>query len=148
MHHIERTVEIKAPLEKVWELISNLERIPEWAKGYTEKMTITSRQRKGKGTTTHEVGFAFGEPYEKDFAMTEWKEKRKIVFESTSGWPWRGSWSMKPIEDAVFFTYSVDFDLPFPVARLKEVFCKKYEKLLEEWVQNIKTILEKPDAPL
>ena len=147
MDHIEKTVEIKTTLEKVWELISNVERIPEWAKGYTEKMTITSKQRRGKGITTQEVGVAFGKPYEKDFIVTEWKEKRKIVFESTSGWSWRGSWVMKTFGDAVLFTYSVDFELPFPATRLKEVFRKKYEKLLEEWMQNIKDILEKPKRP-
>jgi len=146
MDHIEKTVTIKVPIEKVWELISNVERIPEWAKGYTEKMTITSKQRTGKGVTTHEIGVAFGNPYEKDFIITEWTEKRKIVFESTSGWPWKGSWFMKPAEDAVLFTYSVDFEPPFPTTKLKDVFRKKYETLLEEWVQNIKNILEKTNT--
>ncbi|MBS7633774.1 SRPBCC family protein [Candidatus Bathyarchaeota archaeon] len=144
---MEKTVKINAPIEKVWDLISNVERIPEWAKGYTEKMTITSKQRRGKGVTTHEVGVAFGNPYEKDFIITEWIEKRKIVFESTSGWSWKGVWLMKDAEGAVLFTYSVDFEPPFPITRLKDVFRKKYEKLLEEWVQNIKNILEKADKP-
>ena len=143
MDHIEKTIEIKASLEKVWDLISNVERIPEWAKGYTEKETITSKQRRGKGVTTHEVGVAFGKLYEKDFTITEWVEKKKIVFESVSGWPWKGLWAMKPVKNGTMFTYAVDFELPFVVPRLKEVFRKKYEKLLEEWLQNIKTILEK-----
>ena len=141
--HIEKTIEIKAPVEKVWALISDAERIPEWAKGYTEKMTITSKQRRGVGRTTHEVGVAFGKPYEKDFVVTEWVEKEKIVFESTTGWPWKGSRIMKPTKEGTLFTYTVDFDLPFEAERLKEVFRKRYEELLEKWVQNIKNIVEK-----
>ena len=143
MDHVEKTVEIKAPPEKVWALISDLERIPEWAKGYTEREEITSEQRTGVGTTTHEVGVAFGKRYEKDFVVTEWEEKRKIAYRSASGWPWKGSWTMKPTEAGTMFTFAVDFELPFEVERLREVFRKRYEKLLEEWVQNIKNIVEK-----
>jgi len=141
--HIEKTIEIKAPVEKVWALISDLERIPEWAKGYTERVVITSKQRTGVGTTTHEFGVSFGKPYEKDFVGTEWVEKEKISFKSTSGWPWEGSWIMKPTKDGTLFTYAVDFDLPFKADRLREVFRKRYEKLIEDWVQNIKNLVEK-----
>ena len=143
MPHIEKTIEIKAPVEKVWTLISNVERIPEWAKGYTEREVITSKQRTGVGTTTHEVGVAFGKPYEKDFRVAEWVEKEKIVLQSTTGWPWKGSWIMKPAKEGTMFTYTVDFELPFEAERLKEVFRKRYEELLEKWVQNIKSIVEK-----
>jgi len=141
--HIEKTIEIKAPVEKVWALISNVERIPEWAEGYTEREVITSKQRTGVGTTTHEVGVAFGKPYEKNFMITEWLDKEKIVFESTTGWPWKGSWIMKPTKEGTLFTYTVDFELPFEAERLKEVFRTRYEELLEKWVQNIKNIVEK-----
>lgn len=143
MEHIEKTIEIRAPPEKVWELMSDAERIPEWAKGYTQKVEITSKKRRGVGATTHEVGVAFGKPYEKDFVATEWVEKEKIAFESTSGWPWKGSWTMKPTKAGTLFTYAVDFELPFKADRLREVFRKRYEKLMEEWVQNIKNIVEK-----
>ena len=143
MAQIQKTIEIKAPVEKVWALISDAERIPEWAKEYTEKVTITSKQLRGVGATTHEVGVAFGKPYEKDFVATEWVEKEKIIFESTTGWHWKGSWTMKPTKEGTLFTYSVDFELPFEAERLKEVFHKRYEELLEKWVQNIKNIVEK-----
>ena len=143
MDHIETTIKIKAPPEEVWVLISNLERIPEWAKGYTQREVITSKQRTGVRTTTHEVGVAFGKPYEKDFIVTEWVEKEKISFSSTSGWPWKGSWIMKPIKEGTLFTYIVDFELPYGVERLKASFRERYEKLIEEWTQNIKNIVEK-----
>ena len=143
MPHVEKSIEIKAPVEKVWALISDVERVPEWAKGYTEKEMITSKQRTGVGLKTHEVGVAFGKPYEKDFVATEWVEKEKIVFETTTGWPWKGSWIMKNTKDGTLFTYTVDFELPFEAERLKEVFRKRYEERLEEWVQNIKNIVEK-----
>ena len=141
--HIEKTIEIEAPVEKVWALISDAERIPEWAEGYTEKVTITSKQLRGVGATTHEIGVAFGKPYEKDLVAKEWVEKEKIVFENVTGWPWKGAWIMKPAKEGTLFTYTVDFDLPFEAERLKEVFRKRYEELLEKWVQNIKKIVEK-----
>jgi uncharacterized protein YndB with AHSA1/START domain len=143
LDHIEKTIEIKAPPEEVWALLSDLERIPEWAKGYTEREVITSKQRTGVGTTTHEVGVAFGKPYEKDFIITEWVEKEKISFSSTSGWPWKGSWIMKPTKEGTLFTYVVDFELPYGVEKLKASFREKYEKLVEEWTRNIKNIVEK-----
>jgi uncharacterized protein YndB with AHSA1/START domain len=143
LDHIEKTIEIKAPPEEVWALLSDLERIPEWAKGYTEREVITSKQRTGVGTTTHEVGVAFGKPYEKDSIITEWVEKEKISFSSTSGWPWKGSWIMKPTKEGTLFTYVVDFELPYGVEKLKASFREKYEKLVEEWTRNIKNIVEK-----
>jgi len=84
LDHIERSIETRARPEEVWALISDLERIPEWAKGYVEREMITSKQRTGVGTTTHEVGVAFGKPYEKDFIVTDWVEKERISFSSTS----------------------------------------------------------------
>jgi hypothetical protein len=33
--------------------------------------------------------------------------------------------------------------LPFEAERLKEVFRKRYEELLKQWVKNIKDIVEK-----
>ncbi|MGQ9460295.1 MAG: hypothetical protein ACUVRA_03570 [Candidatus Bathyarchaeaceae archaeon] len=50
---------------------------------------------------------------------------------------------MKPTKEGTLFTYTVEFELPFEAERLKEVFRKRYEELLETWVQNIKNILEK-----
>jgi ribosome-associated toxin RatA of RatAB toxin-antitoxin module len=141
--HVEKSIEIKAPVEKVWALISNVERIPEWAKGYTEREIITSKQRTGVGLTTHETGVSFGKAYEKDFITTEWVEKEKIGFEKTTGWPWKGAWLMKTSKDGTLFTYTVDFELPFESERLAEIFRRRYEELLEQWVKNIKEIVEK-----
>lgn len=141
MEHVEKTIEIKAPVEKVWELISNPERIPEWAKGYVEKEVITGLA--DVGVTTREIGVAFGKPYEKDFVVTELVEKEKISFKSISGWPWKGSWIMKPTKEGTMFTYVVDFELPFKAEKLKASFKQKYEELIGKWVQNIKKITEK-----
>jgi len=143
LDHVEKTVEIKAPPEKVWELISDLERIPEWARGYVQREEITSAQRRGVGTTTSEIGVSFGKGYSKTFKVIEWVEKEKITFRSTSGWLWKGSWVMKPTEAGTMFTYSVDFELPPGMERLRLSFYKRYEKLIEEWIQNIKNLVEK-----
>lgn len=138
---MEKTIEIKAPVEKVWELMSNVERIPEWAKGYVQKEIITGITE--TGVTTREIGVAFGKPYEKDFVVTEIVEKEKISFQSASGWPWRGSWIMKPTKEGTVFTFVVDFELPFKAEKLKMIFRQRYEELVDKWVQNIKKIVEK-----
>ena len=142
MEHIEKTIEIKAPVERVWELMSNPERIPEWAKGYVEKVVINGFT--DAGVATREIGVAFGKPYEKTFEVTEIVEKERISFKSTSGWPWKGSWIMKPTEEGTLFTYVVDFEIPFRVEKLRASFKQKYEELIEKWVRNIKKIVEKP----
>lgn len=41
---LERTFEVKAPLEKVWATMTDVESFPEWAKG-VEKEEITSKRR-------------------------------------------------------------------------------------------------------
>lgn len=59
MSHIGRTAEIKAPVEKVWAILTDWNRLREWAKT-VEKFEVTSKQRSGVGMTFHEVGVIAG----------------------------------------------------------------------------------------
>jgi carbon monoxide dehydrogenase subunit G len=68
MASITSTTEIQAPAEKVWDLVCNLQRIPEWV-GNTLEMLSVSEGPTGSGTTYRERSRIMG-PWK---APTEWR---------------------------------------------------------------------------
>lgn len=145
MGHVERTSEIKAPVEKVWAIVTDLERIPEWAKD-VKKEEITSKQRSGVGTTFREVGVMYGRRYELDAEMTEFVENKKFAFRTTSGTKWKGSWTLKPTKAGTQLTYAADYNLGYSI--FGKIFDKlsfhgRMEKRIDGWMENIKSLTEK-----
>jgi carbon monoxide dehydrogenase subunit G len=65
---IKSTAEIRAPAEKVWDFVCDLQRIPEWV-GNTEEMLSVSEGPTGSGTTYRERSRIVG-PWK---APTDWR---------------------------------------------------------------------------
>ena len=110
MVHVERTLEIKAPVEKVWAFMTDWDRLPEWAKS-VEKFEITPEQRSGVGMTCHEVGvLACYLKYNIHTEVTEFVENKIITWRVVSGKGARkgakGSWMMKPTKEGTQLTYA------------------------------------------
>jgi uncharacterized membrane protein len=70
MARIVKRVQVEAPVEEVFELISDLERMPEWMKTCKSHM-VTSEQKRGVGTQTHCVMETAGRTIEYNSVVTE-----------------------------------------------------------------------------
>ena len=152
MGRIEKSVEIKAPPEKVWEMLA-LDRLPEWDEGYKENLksveyTSTVRTPKDKykvGATAHGIPKKKGEEW--SFDITESLENEKITY-GMKGGGYKGvivTSILEPVGDGTKFTFVVDAELPWGVFGkfLGKLLYGKGEKGVEKSLEKLKSILEK-----
>jgi len=154
--HIERTLEIKAPPEKVWAVLTDWDRLREWAKS-VEKFEVTSNQRSGVGMTFHEVGLVARWRYDAHCEITEFAENKTFAWHSTEfvesnifgrpkGTKGEGSWKLKLTEAGTQLTYSAEYELPFSIFGkiIDRFFLRgRYEKQVDGWIENIKSLVKK-----
>jgi len=144
---VEKSVEIKASPEKVWEILA-FDRMPEWMEEW-KNMKYTSEVRTSKdkyrvGASAH-VTEKHGEF---DLEITESLENEKITALSKGKYkyPWMGggkmtmtvTYTLKPVEEGTELTYAMDYEMSL------ERFGKGYlEKGIEKSLNNLGSILEK-----
>ncbi len=147
MGRVERSIEIKAPPEKVWEMFA-FDRFPEWmdsvkSLAYTSEVR-TSEDKYRVGASAHVIA----EEGEFDFEITESLENEKISSR------WRGgrvqetivTFTLKPTEAGTEMTYAVDYEMPWGVFGKfldKLVGQREAKKIIEKESKKLKSILEK-----
>ena len=115
MGRVEKSIEIKAPPEKVWELLA-VDRFPEWDEGTRKNVKSTeyasevstpedkyrvgviARQTENRGKTL-------------DLEITESLENEKITYRSNS-WSADVTFILEPLEERTNLTYAMDYELP------------------------------------
>jgi len=146
---MEKTIEINASPEKVWELLA-WDRVPEWEEGYRKNlksMEYTSKvstleDKYRVGTTAH-VTLKRGES---DLEITESIQNEKITFQSKGG----GlnaiiKYLLEPVEGGTKFTYRVDYEIPMGILgrALSRMFKGSGVRDVEKSLANLKNIVEK-----
>jgi uncharacterized membrane protein len=144
---IEKSIEIKASPEKVWEMLA-FDRRPEWMEGiksvkYTSKVH-TSEDKYKVGASAHMIE----KHGESDLEITESLENEKMVY-SVRGY--RGSKStigiltLKSTQIGTEITFVIDYDVTnvgFKI--LDKLFLEKaLEKDVKKFLEKLKSILEK-----
>lgn len=137
MAGIEKTIEIKAPVKKVWALCADLE-------GYPEFMETIKEVKKTGDRTSHwklEIG---GRAMECDGETTEIVENRKITWKSTGDFVSEGSWSLEPTAEGTKVTHVMDYELPGIVGAIMDRIkvSKEMEKNMQGNLQAMKALLE------
>ena len=146
---IEKSIEIKAPRAKVWEMLS-LDRWPEWMVEEWKNPTYTSEVRKPEDK--YRVG-ASAHIYDRntkyDFEITESLENEKITF-STKG---KGgarvtmiiTYILEPAEEGTKLTYAMDYEMPWGILGkgLDKLGHSSGEKTVEKELEQLKSILDK-----
>lgn len=143
MARIERSIEAKAPVEKVWAFMSDLEKWPTFMKDI-KKVEYLTEKRSGIGAKTHFVVESSGQQIEWEADFTEWVEK-KVAWRSTSGLKNNGYRSLEPTQIGTRITFMMDYELPDWVLgkiidRLKVE--KDFTKSVDESMEAAKRILE------
>lgn len=144
MARIERSIEAKAPVEKIWAFMTDLEKWPTFMKGI-RKVEYLTEKRGGIGAKTHFVVESSGQQIEWEADFTEWVEKKKVAWRSTSGLKNNGYWSLEPTEIGTRVTFVMDYELPGSILgkiidKLKVE--KDFTKSVEESMEAAKRILE------
>jgi len=149
---IEKSIEIRAPTEKVWEMLA-FERFPEWLdecknSEYTSKVR-TPEDKYRVGASAHITE----KHVEYDLEVTESLENEKIAFRSkgmrrgrVKGPTMTLTHTLKPVEEGTKLTYAMDYEMPGGILGkgLDKLFGEKHaEKGIEKSLSSLKSILEK-----
>ena len=146
MGRIEKSIVIRAPPERVWEMLA-LDRLPEWMEGcksvkYTSEVR-TPEDKYRMGASAH-----ITDHVKYDLEITESLEDEKITFRSSIG---GGRLTMtlthilKPIEEGTKLTYVMDYEMPWWSRWLRgKVLGQRITgKVMEKLLKELKSILEK-----
>jgi len=148
---IEKSIEIKAPPGKVWEMLA-FDRMPEWVDDlksteYTSEVH-TPQDKYRVGASAH-ITCKRGPPKEQDDEITESLENEKITYHlkksGTNQLMAIRTYILEPVEEGTKFTYVYEYEMPWGIfgkfieSLLKGIVERHFEKSLE----NLKSILEK-----
>ena len=148
MARIEKSIEIRAPPEKVWEMLA-LDRLPEWTEGLQKSVEYISevripedKYRVGASTRTNIKGAGII-----DFEITECLENEKIRYRMLGK---RANntivtYVLEPFEERTKFGYVMTYELPWGILGkfLGRLGNGMLEKEAEKSLEDLKSVLEK-----
>ena len=145
MVRIEKSIEIKAPPEKVWGMLA-LDRWSEWNLGHfldTKNMTFTSEVN--TPDDKYRVGAsAYPSTHPKaDFKVTESLEHEQITYLHEGKAPM--TYILKPTDEGTSLTYVVEYEMPWGIFGkfLLRLLRGVGERDVAKGLEKLKSILEK-----
>lgn len=146
MPKLEAAIEIKAPPEKVFAFISDVETQPLWAR-WAKKVDITSLNRRGLGTTDEGILQLIGKKYPIEAIISEYNENESMSRRITRGFDLLESYRLTPNEkgDATTLHYTIDYTPPFGAVGKVFNFLfmnRLFEQLLGDSILSLKERVE------
>lgn len=144
MTRSERSVEIKVPPEKVWDILA-LDRMQEWVEGVKVEYTSEVRTPGDKyrvGATAHLSVKSEGEH---DVEITESVENERMTYRSKPPYyKYTATYMLKPVEGGTELTWMSDYEMPWGILGkfLLLFFQRAGEKEYEKSLGKLKNILE------
>jgi uncharacterized membrane protein len=146
---IEKSIEIKAAPENVWELLA-FDRVLEWSEGFRGELKsveytseVHTQEDKYKvGATAHGIPKKKGET---NFEITESLENQKMTYRLSDSIQAVGTYILEPVEGGTILKIVTDYEMPWGLVGkiLEPLFMKKVlEKDFERDLKNLKSILE------
>ena len=146
MAKLTKSVEIKAPPEKVFAFLTDTEKLNEIAKGDVEYKQ-TSKGPWRVGTTMHWISKAGGQQAEADMEVTEFEKNKKATISTVgaSKLKLKQTCAFEPTANGTKVTFIADYTLPYSILgkiidKLKVQ--KDLEKSIERQAMDMKKALE------
>jgi carbon monoxide dehydrogenase subunit G len=141
-----KSIEIEASPEKVFAFLTDMEKMNEINKGFSE-FEYTSTGPVGVGTTMHYVGKAGGSETEWDMEMTEFEKNKKMSMRTIgkSKFKMQQSVILEPTAKGTKATYVADYTMPYSILGKivdKLRVQKDIEKSIEKNQRDVKKALE------
>jgi carbon monoxide dehydrogenase subunit G len=146
---IEKSIEIKASPEKVWEMLA-LDRLLEWVPGYerdlnsveytSEVHTIEDKLR--VGATAHGIPKKKGEY---NFEIMESLKNQRMAYRLSGSLNVLVTSILEPVQQGTKFTYVYDYQMPWGILGkvVEKLLISQLKKESENSVENLRSILEK-----
>ena len=113
---VERSIEMLAPPEAIWPLLTDPERILKWF-NLLRRFEYTGDRREGVGTTFYYEEKSGGRLMKLNYVVTEWSQNQKLAFRVTSGSLKKDDqvWSIEAILSGSRFTMFEDLEMPLGI---------------------------------
>jgi len=144
MARIEKSIEIRTPVEDVFNFTRNWENYSRFYEGIYD-WRPTTEITSGKGARFVYKAKALGREYEIETEVIEEVENKSRSFASVSGAETRGEWLFEPLDNGTRITYIAEYKLPIPIMGgiLDTLLIKpKREAFSDKLLQNLKRLLE------
>src|SRR5688572_19341131 len=144
MPRLDNSIDIKAPVDKVFGYIADASAHPEWVK-WTKRADITSLEHKGVGATTAEVMQVGPKKENIETLTTEFKDGQFFTRRNTRGMEMTSRLSVLPFGDGTKVAWSVDYVPPMGgMGKLMDmVFMERlFDQLMKDSLTNLKERLE------
>jgi len=143
---MEKSIEIKAPPEKVWEMVA-LDRLPEWMDVVEMKSAkYTSEVRKPEdkyrvGSTAHVIE----KRWEYELDIMESLKNEKISVRSRGKYLLNMTFNLKPVNERTKFTLALNAEMPWGVLgkAIGSISGGYFGKEVNKALEKLKSILEK-----
>ncbi|MFB0502346.1 MAG: SRPBCC family protein [Candidatus Bathyarchaeia archaeon] len=146
---MEKSIEIKASPEKVWEMLA-LDRLLEWVPGYerdlngvqytSEVHTLEDKLR--VGATAHGIPKKKGEY---NFEIMESLKNQKMAYRLSGSLNVLVTSILEPVQQGTKFTYVYDYQMPWGILGkvVEKLLISQLKKESENSLENLRSILEK-----
>jgi len=143
---VQRSIDIAAPLEKIWPFLVEPEKILKWCITL-EKFEYTSEQRSGVGTPFYFEEKAAGRLMKLNFTVKEWVGNERLAFSMTSGNFLKGyeqRWTVEATPSGSRFTFMERIELPYGIiGKLLGLFARRSsEATVGEMLAKLKSLAE------
>lgn len=139
-----KSIDINSDPQKVWNVLSDYEKQPEWFDGCKEAK-YTSASQRGVGTKIHGLYIVGPNTVEIDFDVTQFSEPERLAFkaESKNFKSASGSWALSKVDGRTRLNYDFDFELPASRLLFNRLITRILERSAEKTLANIKERVEK-----
>jgi uncharacterized membrane protein len=144
MPRIDNSIDIKAPVDRVFQYIADPSTHPDWVK-WAKEAEVTSLERTGVGATSTMVMQVGPRKERVDAIVTEYKADEFLTRRNTRGMEMTDRLAVLRIGDTTKVAWSVDYVAP--MGSLGKVFDflfmeKLFDQLMQDSLTNLKERLE------
>lgn len=144
MARVDNTIDIKAPKDKVFAFVSDLEVRPQWVK-WTKDIEVTSMQKEGVGTTERMIMQVGPQKQRVEAIITDFQPGFTIAQRLTKGMDLNERISVLNMNDHTKVAYSVEYTPPMgKMGQLMDFLfmSKLFDQLMEDSLIILKERME------
>jgi uncharacterized membrane protein len=144
MPRLDNSIDIKAPVDRVFAYVSDVTTHPEWVK-WTKEAEVTSTEPNGVGATTAGVMQVGPKKENVETLTTEYKDGQFVTRRNTRGMDMTDRLSVLPFGDGTKVAWSIDYTPPMgSMGKLMDMLFMErlFDQLMKDSLTNLKERLE------
>ena len=144
MPNLERSITIDAPVEKVFDLVDDAKRLPEWMPGVIRVADVVRTQSR-VGDTSKTTFSVLGMRFPTKVSLVQWEKNKTYVEKMEGSLPGTFATHFETDEQGTRVTFTIDYTITMGVlGKLMNrlLFERMNEKTAEQGLENLKLLCE------